>query len=337
MDDNRALKKPVVDRKKRVKRLKKLILITICVLIFVPLALCIYYGCEAHSLKQELARINEELNFYLELQSEAAFAEVVGETADIEEFDSQADAGMVSQSSESAAKKETVSLLNGDVDRLTLSEEELYDGYRKVYLTFDDGPSPNTDRILDILNQYSVKGTFFVVRRDGRNCERMYRRIVDEGHSLGMHSCTHVYRNLYADKESFLSDTTELRNFLYMVTGVESDIYRFPGGSSNKVSKVDMHVFAEALEEEGIVFFDWNVSSQDASGVKQSKDSIVKNVTSRITAYDEVMVLFHDLDSKDSTVEALPEIIEYIQSLENTVILPVTRDTVPVRHLNINN
>lgn len=337
MDDSNALKKTPVDRKKRVKRLKKLILITICVLIFVPLALCIYFGCEAHVLKQELSRVNEELNFYLELQSEAAFEEVTGGIEEYEITDSDTENGTDIQSSEIVTKKETLSLLQGDVDRLTLSEEELYDGYRKVYLTFDDGPSPNTDKILDILNQYSVKGTFFVVRRDGRNCERMYRRIVDEGHSLGMHSCTHVYRDLYANKESFLSDTTELRNFLYMVTGVESDIYRFPGGSSNKVSKADMHVFADALEEEGIVFFDWNVSSKDASGVKQSKDSIVKNVTSRITAYDEVIVLFHDLDSKDTTVEALPEIIEYIQSLENTVILPITRDTNQVRHLNINN
>lgn len=318
-----------IDRRKRVKRLKKLILISICILIFVPLTLCIYFGCEAQGLKKEIRKLNEELNYYLELQSEAAF-----EAAEVPQIVEE-ELPEAENIDESASKK-PVLLYQGDVEKLSLSDEELYDGYRKVYLTFDDGPSPNTDRILDILEQYSVKATFFVVRRDGRNYEKMYQRIADEGHSLGMHSCTHVYRNLYKSREAFISDTTELRNFLYMVTGVESDIYRFPGGSSNRVSDVDMNVFADALDEEGIVFFDWNVSSQDATSVRQSKDAIVKNVTSRIKAYDEVVVLFHDLDSKDTTVEALPEIIEYIQSLDNTVILPITRETKPVRHLNRN-
>lgn len=312
-------------RTRRVKRLKKVIVSTVLVLIFLPLALCIYFGCEAHMLKQEIKKANEELNYYLELQSEAAFIDMdnSSETDDIEDV------------FEPEEKKTLDNLHPGDVNSLELSDEELYDGYRKVYLTFDDGPSANTDDILDILNSYGVKGTFFVVRREGRNNEKLYQRIVDEGHSLGMHSCTHVYRDLYESLDSFKTDTENLRNFLYMVTGVESDIYRFPGGSSNRVSPTDMSVFAKALSDEGIVFYDWNVSSQDATAILASKDKIVRNVTSKITAYDEVIVLFHDLETKNSTVEALPEIIEYIQSLENTVILPITRETAPVQHLNI--
>jgi len=315
-------------RLRRVKRLKRLIVTTVLILIFVPFALCIYFGCETYSLKQELNKAKEELNYYLELQSESDFymAEL-----------SEVDLDIESPEKEVVKKKaETVTLSKDAVKDLSLSEEELYDGYRKVYLTFDDGPSPNTDDILDVLKEYDVRATFFVVRRDGRNYERMYQRIVDEGHSLGLHSCTHVYRDLYASYDSFVSDTNELRNFLYMVTGVESDIYRFPGGSSNRVSPTDMKIFARALSDEGIVFFDWNVSSQDATSIKATKDQIVNNVTSKILQYDEVIILFHDLDSKDTTVAALPEIIEYIQSLDNTVILPITRDTDAIQHLAYN-
>ncbi len=96
-----------------------------------------------------------------------------------------------------------------------------------------------------------------------------------------------------------------------------------------------MHLFADELSKEGIVFFDWNISSQDASAILQTKGQIVRNATEKITKYDEVIILFHDLGSKVSTVEALPEIIEYIQGLDNTVILPITRETNPIHHLSV--
>lgn len=309
-------------RRKRVKRLKKLIVASILTLIFVPLALSIYFGCEAHMLKQKLEKASEELNYYLELQSQAELSEteVIPDTVTV---------------IEPKRKEQIETLSKEEIEKLSLSLEELYDGYKKVYLTFDDGPSPNTDDILDILKEYDVKATFFVVRRDGRNYEKMYQRIADEGHSLGMHSCTHVYRDLYKDEDAFMADTNELRDFLYMVTGVESDIYRFPGGSSNRVSPVDMHVFADALQDDGIIFYDWNVSSFDASSVPVSKDQIVRSVISQLQGKDEAIILFHDLSSKDSTVAALPEIIEYILSMDNTVILPITRETHQIRHLSV--
>ena len=222
-----------------------------------------------------------------------------------------------------------------EIAALSLSTEELYDGYRKVYLTFDDGPSANTEAILDILKQYDVKATFFVIMREGREFEDLYRRIVDEGHTLGMHSCTHVYSTLYKDEQSFKEDTERLRNFLYMVTGVESDYYRFPGGSSNKVSPVDMRIYAKILEDEGIEYYDWNMSSQDATSPILPKESIVRNVTSNIKYFSEPMILFHDTGSKVTTVEALPEIIEYIQSLDTTVILPISKDTNPIQHISV--
>ncbi len=197
-----------------------------------------------------------------------------------------------------------------EIAALSLSTEELYDGYRKVYLTFDDGPSANTEAILDILKQYDVKATFFVIMREGREFEDLYRRIVDEGHTLGMHSCTHVYSTLYKDEQSFKEDTERLRNFLYMVTGVESDYYRFPGGSSNKVSPVDMRIYAKILEDEGIEYYDWNMSSQDATSPILPKESIVRNVTSNIKYFSEPMILRRGRRKK--IVRQAPEAVEYL-------------------------
>lgn len=310
-------------RLKRVKILKKVIVTFVLTLIFLPLAMAIYFGCMAVSFKEELKNKESELNYYMELQSEASFQK--NTNVSFKEDVSASEASL----------NEPYKISESDVSKLSLKDEELYAGYKKVYLTFDDGPGPNTDEILDILDRYNVKATFFVIRKDGRNNEKLYQRIAESGHSLGMHSCTHVYKDIYQSVDAFKEDTKELRDFLYLVTGVESDIYRFPGGSSNNVSPVDMHEFANELSKEGIVFFDWNISSQDATAIPLGKDRIVKNVTSQLSEYNEAIILFHDLDEKRTTVEALPEIIEYIQSMKNTVILPITRDTNPIQHLSV--
>ena len=323
MADNITQSSKSPKRQKRVKRLKKIIVGTFLTVTILPTVLCIIFGVSASRYKAALKEKTEELNYYLELQSESDFIE--------EEIP---EAILVSTVGTTSVKKRD-NLTGDDIKNLSLSDEELYEGYRKIYLTFDDGPSSNTDEILDILKEYNVKATFFVVRHEGRNFERLYRRIVDEGHTLGMHSCTHIYSDLYFDKEAFLEDTNTLRNFLYLVTGVESDIYRFPGGSTNRASLVDMHIFADALSEEGIVFFDWNVSSKDATAGGVSKSAIVGTVEREVDKHSQSIVLFHDLGSKTTTVEALPEIIEYIQSMDDAVLLPITRETDPIQFLSV--
>lgn len=314
-------------RNKRVKRLKKIILGGIVTLIVIPLAVSIILGVRLAIVNKELAAKTEELNYYLEIQSELA----------LESENEVEESVTVSLTDSSVPEKVDLpkELTKAEIEELKLSDEELYDGYRKVYLTFDDGPSSNTEKILDILAEYDVKATFFVLQKEGRNMERLYQRIADEGHSIGMHSTDHVYSTVYKSEEAFLIDTKKIRDYIYLVTGVESNIYRFPGGSSNRVSTVDMHVFANALKLEGIKYYDWNVSSQDASVNKLTSAQITKNVTSRIEHYDEVIILFHDAQSKDSTVAALPAIIEYIQGMENTVLLPITSDTKPVQHMTV--
>lgn len=208
------------------------------------------------------------------------------------------------------------------------------EGERKVYLTFDDGPSANTGEILDILAEYDVKATFFVVGKEEERYKPLYKRIVEEGHTLAMHSYSHKYNEIYQSKESFVEDLTKLQEFLYDTTGVWCRYCRFPGGSSNTVSRVDMHELIAYLEEQDMSYFDWNVSSGDASSGYISPDTIVRNSTAKLQNFDEAIILMHDASDKDSTVEALPKLIETIQAMEDTKILPITDDTEAVHHIS---
>ena len=133
----------------------------------------------------------------------------------------------------------------------------------EVYLTFDDGPSIYTEEILDILDEYQVKATFFVVGKESDPTKEALRDIVARGHTLGMHSYSHKYSELYASEEAFEADFLKLQGYLEDVTGVKSKVYRFPGGSSNTVSKVNMGIYADYLDSQEVRFFDWNISSGD--------------------------------------------------------------------------
>ena len=185
---------------------------------------------------------------------------------------------------------------------------------------------------MDILAQYGVKATFFVVGKNGYT--EQYQRIFEEGHTLGMHSYSHRYSEIYASLDAYKEDLTKLHDFLYELTGEDCNIVRFPGGSSNTISKVDMQELIHYLNQENMVYFDWNVSSGDASGESKNADQIVNNVLNQIDKYNNVVILFHDAAGKGTTVDALSEIIEKILESDNTVILPISEDTIKVQHLH---
>lgn len=202
----------------------------------------------------------------------------------------------------------------------------------KVYLTFDDGPSSNTAQILDILKKYNLKATFFVIGREGEEYEELYRRIVEEGHTLAMHSYTHKYKVLYESLESFVEDFSKIQNYLYKVTGKECLYYRFPGGSSNHVSNTDMSEFISYLNEQGITYFDWNVSSGDATSQAYTPEELVQNVMTDVVKYKTSIVLMHDAETKTSTVQALEPMIQTLQSM-GVEILPIDESTTVVQHI----
>ena len=136
---------------------------------------------------------------------------------------------------------------------MELGDTEEVTAAHKVYLTFDDGPSIYTDEILDILDAYDVKATFFVVGKDTDRAREAMREIVARGHTLGMHSYSHKYSQVYASLEAFEEDFVKIREYIYEVTGEESHVYRFPGGSSNTVSDLDRNRSLRDRQDRGIL------------------------------------------------------------------------------------
>ncbi|MCI9143600.1 MAG: polysaccharide deacetylase family protein [Lachnospiraceae bacterium] len=203
----------------------------------------------------------------------------------------------------------------------------------KVYLTFDDGPGANTQEILDILDRYGVKATFFVVGEQAEQEEELLKKIVEAGHTLGMHSYSHKYSELYASVESFAKDFAKMQNYLEDVTGVKSTVYRFPGGSSNTISEIEMEEFARYLDGQGVRFFDWNISSGDGGSHLVPAETLIENCTKNVSKHSTSVILMHDSAGKSTTLEALPTVIETIQAMEDTVLLPITEETTPVQHI----
>lgn len=300
-------KRDAAARQKRVRRLKHLIIGTFLTLILLPTVCCVVLLFQVHDMNHKIDALSQRV-------------------ADLEQADNS-ETGTIADT-EGKDAEPVVS------DHIEADEPTVEDSRQKVYLTFDDGPSIYTNEILDILAQYNVKATFFVVGKEGEASEAVLRRIVDEGHALGMHSYSHKYAELYESEESFIADFEKQRAYLEDVTGQTCKFYRFPGGSSNTVSDVDMHVFADYLDTQGVVFYDWNIASGDGGRKLLDVDTLVKNSTTDVGKWSRSVILLHDSPEKSTTVEALPEIIETIQAMEDTVLLPITEDTEPVQHID---
>ena len=202
-----------------------------------------------------------------------------------------------------------------------------------AYLTFDDGPSENTDKILDVLKEKGVKATFFVVGKTGEKARERYRRIVEEGHTLGLHSYSHRYEEIYGSLENFKSDVLKLKEYLYQITGEDVWVYRFPGGSSNSVAKISIKECIDFLDEEGIVYFDWNASSEDAVEVNASCSVLNSNILRDALRYERPVILMHDLYECCNTADGLEMLIDRLLK-EGYQIEEITKSTKPVQHVN---
>lgn len=304
-------------KRRRIRRLKRLIIIVPFSTILILAAVCLFLGIRLHAVKKELKEVLARLETI-------SVIDQTGIENDLKE-DAVTSLYTVSGVDESS---------RGSAGAGTQAVQEEESDVRKVYLTFDDGPSTNTGRILDILADYDVKATFFVVGKEEEEYQALYKRIVDEGHTLAMHSYSHKYHEIYQTVESYSADLSKLQEFLYDTTGVWCRYCRFPGGSSNTVSRVDMHELITYLDEQDISYFDWNISSGDASSGYISPENIVRNCMAHLAEYDEAMILMHDAYEKKTTVEALPALIEAIQAMEDTKIVPITDDTEPIHHIS---
>lgn len=212
---------------------------------------------------------------------------------------------------------------------------------KKVYLTFDDGPSQNTDIILDTLKKYGVKATFFVAmpRADHEATIARYKRIIAEGHTLAVHSYTHDYNQIYASLDAFVNDVTKMRDYIYNNTGYMPTVYRFPGGSSNSyIGRVGSLTLAQAKEwlaANNFSYFDWNVTSGDANTATVEESYVLENIFNSggvsVNAKPVSVVLMHDSETKTTTAAAVDIIVSNLLAA-NYEVLPITSDTTPVRH-----
>lgn len=192
-------------------------------------------------------------------------------------------------------------------------------GNKVVYLTFDDGPSLNTKKILDILDKYNAKATFFVTG-NGQNYNYLIKEAYQRGHTIGLHTYSHNYSQVYASVDAYFDDLNKVGHMVEEQIGFVPKYIRFPGGASNTVSKNYcpgiMTILTSEVQNRGYQYYDWNVSSEDASGNNIPVSQIVKASTS--SQANNIMLLAHDIQSKSTTVEALPQIIEYYQNLGYT-------------------
>ena len=199
-----------------------------------------------------------------------------------------------------------------------------------IYLTFDDGSSPITNEIVKILDEYNIKATFFVISVND------YTKIAyNHGHSIGLHSYTHNYSYIYASQDNYFNDLSQISNAVYNNLGLRTTIIRFPGGSSNTISrKYNVGIMTNLTREvlkRGYTYFDWNIDSNDAGSDVKNSQNIINNVITNLSLNRSNVVLMHDSKGHEATVEALKTIISYGKNNGYT-FKAITKNTTSVTH-----
>ena len=188
-------------------------------------------------------------------------------------------------------------------------------GEKIAYLTFDDGPSKNTFKVLDILEELDIKATFFIVGREineeGEDC---LKRMVNEGHTIGIHTYSHRCNEIYCSIERYLDDFNTVYQQIHEITGERVNIYRFPWGSNNDYSKNIKDALMEEMDRRGFTCYDWNVDSTDSIG-KPSAAKILKNIRKDVKRQEQPIILMHDSKINDLTVRLLPDIIKMVSEM----------------------
>lgn len=208
-------------------------------------------------------------------------------------------------------------------------------GTKTVYLTFDDGPSANTAKVLEVLDKYNAKATFFVTG-NGKNYNYLIKEAHDKGHTIALHTYSHDYKTVYSSVDAYFNDLNKVGNMVKDLIGYFPKYIRFPGGASNTVSrhysKGIMSTLTAEVQNRGFQYYDWNASSGDASGNNVAVEKLIKGGTESNST--NVMLLCHDTAAKSTTVQALPQIIEHYKNL-GYVFKGIDDDTfTPHQHVN---
>lgn len=197
---------------------------------------------------------------------------------------------------------------------------------KKMYLTFDDGPSKeNTEIILNILKERNIQATFFVVGENVKKYPELIKRMSEEGHVIGIHCYSHSYDKIYAGVQDYVDDFEQARELIYEITGEEVWCYRFPGGSINKYNKHLYNDIVEKMSEAGYVYYDWNGCFEDAVS-NPNQEHIIKSAVESTLKRKKVIMLAHD--TVDETAKCLNEVLDLLPEYE---FLPLTKDVEPIQ------
>lgn len=317
-------------RRGRINRIKKIILISALVLIIVPIILCIILSAKVCSLENQLdellalkdeGKLIKEVDSYGKVHLKIDDGKVTTADGNIQQ-ESATENTRTEEQQADYSEEETTAVMETEAQ----TEATKKNG-KTVCLTFDDGPSENTEKIIEILDRYGVKATFFVIGKEDKESLERYRMIVESGNTIALHSYSHDYSIVYNSIEDFASEVNRIHDLVLEATGVDTKIFRFPGGSANStVDKMDIHECIEYLNENGYTYYDWNVSSGDASPALQSVEQIMDNIENDLFKMNTAIILMHDANNKTTTVEALPVLIEMlleegfeIKAIDNSV------------------
>lgn len=307
----------------RSAKIKKIVLIVVAVV----LALCLLGGGAYFvvkevtqqqdinvELEQEISELNETIDG---LNNQLAQKE--GENAELQQKITQQQTELEQKSKEIASLQSQLEKAKQSlIKNSSLAKPgDNKSGNKVCYLTFDDGPSAATPTLLKQLDKLGVKATFFVVNTP--YLDDYIDDIYKAGHAVALHCNSHEWKTVYASPQAYYNDLKTIDDLVYNYIGIRSKIIRFPGGSNNTVSKKYctgiMTEIAAGVQMMGYRYFDWNVNSGDASGIKYSAEQITNNVVRSAKNKGDICVLMHDAKSKKTTVDALPSMVEQLVAM----------------------
>ncbi|MBK5240702.1 MAG: polysaccharide deacetylase [Clostridium sp.] len=176
-----------------------------------------------------------------------------------------------------------------------------------IYLTFDDGPSILTDKVLDILKENDVKATFFIIGNQINGFEEVIKRTHNDGHSIGLHTYTHKFKRIYSSRDMFIKEMLDCRNEIYRLTGISPNIIRFPGGSSKRLT----NSYLNTLHSYNFKIYDWNMVTSDGINSNTSPNRIYRDATEGNEKLSPIILLLHCDYMHKNSCKALPNIIKY--------------------------
>lgn len=208
-----------------------------------------------------------------------------------------------------------------------------------IYLTFDDGPSDKvTPAVLKALKKYKIKATFFILNYSDEN-KHLIQQMIDEGHTVGIHGYSHDYAQIYKSEEAFMENVTKLAERIKKDFGYEPFVIRFPGGSSNTISRHYsegiMTKLVRKVAEQGYGYLDWNVDSEDATGNNVAVKRLYENVKNGLKEKRDNVILMHDTNAKETTAKCLKKIVKYAK--KNGYSFYAYKKDTPAVHHGVNN